>query len=71
MSIIAATEFLWYCFFIALAFKNTYIPYSKKLTRNDFNAKVINAEEINAVEELLLYFFNKINAVSTSGFQII
>ena len=47
------------------------IPYSKKLTRNDFNAKVINAEEINAVEELLLYFFNKINAVSTSGFQII
>ena len=47
------------------------VLYSKKLTRNDFNAKVINAEEINAVEDLLLYFFNKINAVSTSGFQII
>ena len=56
-------------FFSYVARKN--LPYSKKLTRNDFNAKVINAEEINAVEELLLYFFNKINAVSTSGFQII
>ena len=39
--------------------------------RNDFNAKVVNGEEINVVEELLLYFFNEINAVSTSGFQII
>ena len=47
------------------------LPYSKKLTRNDFNAKVINAKEINAVEELLLYFFDEINAVSTSGFLII
>ena len=50
---------------------NHKLPYSKKLTRNDFNTKVINAEEINAVEELLFYFFNNINAVSTSGFQII
>ena len=47
------------------------LPYSKKLTRNDFNTKVINAEEISAVEELLLYFFNEINAISTSEFQII
>ena len=47
------------------------LPYSKKLTRNDFNMKVINAEEISAVEELLLYFFNEINAISTSEFQII
>ena len=39
---------------------------------NDFmNAKVINTEEINGVEELLLYFFNEINTVSTSGFQIL
>ena len=37
-----------------------------RLTSNDFNAKVINAEEINAVEELLLYFFNEINVVFTS-----
>ena len=36
--------------------------YSKKLKRNDFKGKVINAEETNAVEELLLYFFNEINA---------
>ena len=35
------------------------------------NAKVINTEEINGVEELLLYFFNEINTVSTSGFQIL
>ena len=28
----------------------------------------INAEEINTVEELL--FFNEINVVSTSGFQL-
>ena len=28
-------------------------------------------EEINKTEELLLYFFNEINAVSISGFQII
>ena len=47
------------------------LPYSKKLTQNDFNAKVINAEEINAVEELLLYFIIEINVVSTSGIQII
>ena len=39
--------------------------------RNDFNAKVINMEGINAVKELLLYFFNEFNAVSTSGFQIV
>ena len=38
---------------------------------NDFNAKAINMEEINKTKELLLYFFNEINAVSTSGFQII
>ena len=37
-----------------------------RLTSNDFNTKVINAEEINAVEELLLYFFNEINVVFTS-----
>ena len=48
-----------------------WLHYSKKLTRNGFNAKVINAEEISAVEELLLYFFNEINAISTSEFQII
>ena len=47
------------------------LSYSEKLTRNDFNAKVINPEEINTVEQLLLYFFNQINAVSTSGLQII
>ena len=35
------------------------------------NAKVINTEEINGVKELLLYFFNEINTVSTSGFQIL
>ena len=34
----------------------------------DFN---INTEEINAVKELLLYFFNEINVISSSGFQII
>ena len=28
-------------------------------------------EEINKTEELLLYFFNEINAVFISGFQII
>ena len=44
------------------------IPYSKKLTRNDFNAILINAEEINKVKELL-YFFNENNAYSISGFQ--
>ena len=47
-----------------------HLPYSKKLTRNDFKAKVTNAEEINAVEELLLYSFNEINTVFTSGFQV-
>ena len=31
------------------------IPYSNKLMCNDFNAKLINGEEINAVEKLLLY----------------
>ena len=35
------------------------MPYSKKLTCNDFNAKVINT-----VEELLLYLFNEISAVA-------
>ena len=35
-----------------------------------FNGKVINVEEINMTKELLIYFFNEINAVSTSGFQI-
>ena len=38
------------------------------LHSNDFN---INTEEINAVKELLLYFFNEINVISSSGFQII
>ena len=47
------------------------IPYSNKLMCNDFNAKLINGEEINAVEKLLLYFFNEINVVCISGFQII
>ena len=47
-----------------------WLLYSKKLKRNDFNAKVINVKEINAVEELLLYFFHGINTVPTSGFQI-
>ena len=42
-----------------------WIPYSKKLMCYDFNAKVINVEEINAVKEYLLYFFNEINMVST------
>ena len=45
-------------------------PYSEKLTYNDVNAKVIKAEEINEIEEILVYFFNEINVVSTSGFQI-
>ena len=58
-------------FFIKRALlKLFYLPYSKKLTCDDFNTKVINAEEINAVEELLLYFFNEINVVSTRVFQI-
>ena len=50
---------------------NTVITIFQEINANDFNAKVINAEEINAVEELLLYFFNEIYAVSTSGFQTI
>ena len=44
--------------------EKNFLPYSKILTRNDFNV-----EEISAVEELLFYFFNEINAVSRSGFQ--
>ena len=71
MSIIAATVNFYGTVSLLHWPSKILIPYSKKLTRNDFNAKVINAEEINAVKELLLYFFNKINAVSTSGFQII
>ena len=43
------------------------LPYSKKLTHNGFNAKIVNAEKIDAVKELLLYFFNEINAVFVSG----
>ena len=45
------------------------LPYSKKLTRNDFNAKVINAEEINEVEDFYFTFSIKLT-VSTSGFQL-
>ena len=35
-----------------------------------FNAKVINVVEINTSKELLIYFFNGSNAVSTRGLQI-
>ena len=35
------------------------LPYSKKLTYNDVNTKVVNMEEINQVEEILRYFFNE------------
>ena len=47
------------------------LPYSKKLTYNDVNTKVVNMEEINQVEEILRYFFNEMNAVSASAFQLI
>ena len=42
------------------------LPYSKKLTHSGFNAKIGNAEKIDAVKELLLHFFNEINKLFVS-----
>ena len=46
-------------------------PYSEKLTYNDVNAKVIKAEQISEIEEILVYFFNEINVVPQVDFKLI